>query len=103
MVMPLNCQPNTVKPKPMAGRNQHHIPQFLQRKFGVRRRSGKPKEIWKYQKGIVPELSEIKHTAAEDWFYSSLSDDGTKTLDDQITDLETPISRKVDAICLTPA
>jgi hypothetical protein len=95
------CRPNILRSKPMAGRNQHHIPQFLQRGFGVRR-SGKPKEIWKYRKGIAPEPSEIKHTAAEHCFYSSLSDDGTKTLDDQITDIETSISRKVNALRRTP-
>jgi hypothetical protein len=86
----------------MAGQNQHHIPQFLQRGFGVPR-SGKPKEIWKYQKGVEPQLSEIKRTAAEDWFYSPPPEDGAKTLDDQITDRETPLARKVAALRQTQA
>jgi hypothetical protein len=81
----------------MAGRNQHHIPQFFQRGFGVRC-SGKPREIWKYERGAEPKLSEIKHTAAEDFFYSPVSNDGTKTLDDRITDLEDGIARKVDGL-----
>lgn len=81
----------------MSGPNQHYIPRFLQRGFGVRRR-GKPKEIWEYKKGIPAELREIKHVGAEDFFYSAPSDEKTAELDDKITELETPLARQVNAL-----
>lgn len=78
----------------MAGRNQHHIPQFFQRGFGVPR-SGKPKEIWQYTKAAGAELCLIKEAAAEFDFYSPPSTDGSDTLDDKITEVETPMARLV--------
>lgn len=76
----------------MAGRNQHHIPQFFQRGFGVKR-SGKPREIWRVERNGTPKLLLIKKTAAERDFYSAPSEDGAVTLDDKITGLETPLAR----------
>jgi hypothetical protein len=78
----------------MSGRNQHHIPQFFQRGFGVPR-GGKPKEIWLFERNATPRISAIKTTAASFDFYSPPSVDGSPTLDDEITDVETPLSRKV--------
>ncbi|MEQ9247549.1 MAG: hypothetical protein RLO21_16340, partial [Nitratireductor sp.] len=69
----------------MAGINQHHIPQSLQRGFlfnvkaeqtNVHRRDG----------NTFP--ASIKNVAVQRYFYSRLSEDGSKTLDDQITDYE---------------
>ncbi|HEY3799096.1 MAG TPA: hypothetical protein VGL58_12135 [Caulobacteraceae bacterium] len=78
----------------MSGRNQHHIPQFFQRGFGILR-AGKPRDIWVFEKGVSPRTELIKRTAARVDFYSAPSDDGSLTLDDEITDVETPLSRKV--------
>lgn len=75
----------------MAGRNQHFIPQFHQRSFGVKTR-GKPKEIWVYRRNDDPELVLIKDNAADHDFYSNPDD---PALDDQITEIETPLSRLV--------
>lgn len=81
----------------MPGINQHHIPQLLQRGFGVKR-SGKPKEIWVYQPDGTPELKLIKETASNDFFYSYLSEDGSPTLDDRITVTESPLATKLNEL-----
>ncbi len=73
-----------------SGPNKHHIPQFHQRAFGVKR-SGKPKEIWRFEPGAEPELVEIKEAGAEHEFYP-------EDLDAKITGLETDLSRLVARI-----
>jgi Protein of unknown function (DUF4238) len=78
----------------MTGRNQHHIPQFFLRGFGVPT-SGRPKKIWLFEKGQDPCLAEIKRTASAVDFYSPPSADGSPTLDGKMTDLETPQARCV--------
>jgi hypothetical protein len=69
----------------MSGKKQHHIPQSLQRGFlfdlkaektYVHRRSG----------GHFP--ASIRDVLAQRYFYSRLSSDGSKTLDDMITEYE---------------
>lgn len=73
----------------MSGPNQHYIPQCVLRGFGIRDNSPKvKKEVWKFERGCAPYKKSIKNTAAEDWFYSEPSVDGSKTLDDRITDYE---------------
>jgi hypothetical protein len=84
----------------MAGRNQHHIPQFFLRGFGVPI-SGKPKKIWLFEKGQAPFLAEIKRTATALDFYSPPSPDGSPTLDSKITDLETLLARRVAEVRAT--
>lgn len=78
----------------MAGRNQHHIPQFLQRGFGIPTK-GRAKNVWLFERSQEPRISLIKETAAGFDFYSPPALDAEETLDDRITDLETPLSRKV--------
>lgn len=69
----------------MSGKNQHYIPQSLLRAFRIG--PGKIARVYKYQaEGVFP--LPTKQVAAEDWFYSRLSADGSKTLDDLITDHE---------------
>src|SRR5712691_10998902 len=85
----------------MAGRNQHYIPQFFQRGFGAPA-GGKPKEIWVFRKGQAPELAEIKRSATGFDFYSPPTSDGSPTLDDTITDQETPLARRVAEVRAMP-
>jgi hypothetical protein len=85
----------------VAGRNQHHIPQFFQRGFGIRIR-GKSKEIWLFERDVSPRVSPIKDTAAGFDFYSDPASGSSKSLDDQITDHETQLSRKVAALRSMP-
>lgn len=76
----------------MSGPNQHHIPQFLQRAFGVKPKGKRSKQIWEYRLDAEPKLNEISKTASGDFFYSYPSSDGDKTLDQKITDAENPLS-----------
>lgn len=74
----------------MAGRNQHHIPQFLQRGFAVP--GSNELQIWRFERERLPTRPRsIRSTASEDWFYSDAPVDGARVLDDEITDEERPI------------
>src|SRR3569832_1830050 len=81
----------------MAGRNQHYIPQFLQRGFGVIG-TRKPKHIWLYKKSCEPSLELIKDTGTGFEFYSSLASDGPPTLDDKITGHENALALSIAKI-----
>jgi hypothetical protein len=83
----------------MTGPNQHYIPQFLQRGFGVRW-AGKTKDIWQYRKGHPATLESIERIGAEAHFYSSPSDSETAELDAKITRLERPLARQVKTLSL---
>lgn len=83
----------------MTGPNQHYIPQFLQRGFGVRW-GGKTKNIWQYQKDSPAALHPIELIGAEAHFYSAPSDKDTAALDDKITRLERPLARQVKTLSL---
>ena len=72
------------------GANQHYIPSFVQRPFGIP--PPKQVEIWHFGLDQAPERRRIKKTASEDYFYSKRSPDGRPTLDDAITDLESRLS-----------
>ena len=72
------------------GHNQHYIPRFLQRAFGIPRSR---REIWQFSPGESPERRLIKRTASEDYFYSRPSADGQPTLDDTITNVESDLSQ----------
>jgi hypothetical protein len=74
----------------VAGRNQHNIPQALLRGFRIPGGSKKESKTWLYEKGVAPHLELIKdEIAVERHFYSEPSTDGSRTLDDEITDYET--------------
>jgi hypothetical protein len=64
----------------MSGRKQHHIPQSVLRAFETPSK-GKKTQVW-----IFSKRNQFKaptdDVAAERHFYSELSTDGTKTLDD---------------------
>lgn len=72
----------------MSGPWQHNIPQSLLRGFRIRGGTKKTSQVWLFQKGCEPTLAFVKNVAAADNFYSIPTVDGSKTLDDQITDYE---------------
>lgn len=71
----------------MSGRKQHYIPQCLLRGFETVC-SGKESQVVVFKRGRAPYTASIKDVAAQRNFYSELSDDGRKTLDDHITEYE---------------
>ena len=79
----------------MAGRNQHFIPRFLQRAFGIRPAR---KEIWYFGRDEVAQKRFVKRTASEDFFYSEPQSDGQSTLDDAITRVESDIAALLNEI-----
>jgi hypothetical protein len=65
--------------------------------------TNKDAKTWLYEKGIVPRLVSIRYdVAVEPLFYSALSSDGSKTLDDQITDYEDAAARRLAALRNSP-
>ena len=72
------------------GPNQHYLPRFLQKPFGIR---PKRKEIWVFARASAPEQKRLKEVGASDYFYADPAAEGERTLDDEITDIETPVSR----------
>ncbi len=72
------------------GPNQHYLPRFLQKPFGIR---PKRKEIWVFARGSAPEQKRLKEVGASDYFYADPVAEGVRTLDDEITEFETPVSR----------
>lgn len=72
------------------GPNQHYLPRFLQKPFGIR---PKRKEIWVFARGSAPEQKRLKEVGASDYFYADPVAEGARTLDDEITEIETPVSR----------
>ena len=79
----------------MAGRNQHYIPSFLQRAFGIRPRR---REIWHFGRGEAAERRLVKHTASSDFFYSEPRAEGRSTLDDAITRMESDLAASLNEI-----
>jgi hypothetical protein len=60
-------------------------------------------KTWLYQKGGAPCLASIRYdVAVEPAFYSELSSDGSKTLDDEITDYESAAARRLESMKNTP-
>ena len=79
----------------MSGPNQHYIPKFLQKAFGIRPRRV---SIWKFSLNEAPECRRIKRTGASDQFYSAQALDGRRTLDDAITEAEQQIAVMLSSI-----
>ena len=72
------------------GPNQHYIPRFLQRAFGIPK---KRREIWRFALNKSPERSLIKRTGSDDYFYSHPAVGPQPTLDDTITRIESNLSQ----------
>lgn len=73
----------------MAGKRQHYIPRFLQRGFLTPDSAINCKDrTWLHLRGSISRLTGIKDVGVETHFYSRKSHDGTPTLDDLITDIE---------------
>jgi hypothetical protein len=87
----------------VAGANQHDIPQALSRGFRIPGGSKKGSEAWLYEKGVAPRRVRIKdEVAVEPYFYSEPSGDGSKTLDDEITDYENTFARRLQTLKSAP-
>jgi len=76
----------------VAGHKQHYIPQFLLKGFETPSK-GKTKKVVVFRRGQRPFVSPTEDVAAERHFYSDLSQDGSLTLDDQITEYENDLGR----------
>lgn len=74
----------------MAGKNQHYIPQSLLRGFSFPR-SSKVDQLFVFWKDRSYPTS-VEDAAMESYFYSTLSTDGTETLDDRITKYENSLA-----------
>jgi len=79
----------------MPGKNQHYIPRFLQRAFGIRPRR---REIWYFGRGEVAEQRLVKRTASAEFFYSKPNVDGSSTLDDAITRKESDLAALLNGV-----
>ena len=77
------------------GPNQHYVPKFLQRSFGI---PPKRNQIWYFERNEMPEKKRIKRTGSEAHFYSRPTLDGQPTLDDAITASESDLALCLDAI-----
>jgi len=77
------------------GPNQHYLPRFLQKPFGIR---PKRKEIWVFARNSAPEQKRVKEVGASDNFYADPIAAGERTLDDEITEIETPVSRMLSGM-----
>lgn len=71
------------------GPNQHYLPKFLQKPFGVPPRLN---QIWYFERGSPPVKQPIKRTGSQANFYSHPASDGQRTLDDAITDTESDLA-----------
>ena len=79
----------------MGGKNQHFIPRFLQRAFGIRPAR---KEVWYFGRAELAEKRSVKRTASENFFYSEPQVDGRSTLDDAITKVESDLAASLNEI-----
>jgi hypothetical protein len=86
----------------VAGNNQHDIPQALQRGFRIPGGSKKESTTWRYEKAAEPCSVLIKEEVAGPHFYSEPSSDGSRTLDDEITDYEVAFGRHLHELKNAP-
>jgi hypothetical protein len=84
----------------MSGRKQHHIPQSVLRAFETPSK-GKKTQVWVFSKRNQFK-SPTDDVAAERHFYSELSTDGSKTLDDLITDYENGFTNQISSLRSVP-
>ena len=83
----------------MAGKKQHHIPQSVQRGF-LFDMKGERTYVYRRNGTIFPQA--IRDVAAQRFFYSRLSSDGSKTLDDEITDYESRLGTLLNKLRAVP-
>lgn len=84
----------------MSGRKQHHIPQSVLRGFETPSK-GRTKKVWVFSKEKKFK-SPTADVAAERHFYSELSNDGSRTLDDLITDYEQSFGAQLTSLRCLP-
>ena len=77
------------------GPNQHFLPKFLQKPFGV---PPKRNQIWYFERDSRPVKQRIKRTASQANFYSHPASGGQRTLDDAITDSESDLALALASI-----
>lgn len=81
----------------MAGKRQHYVPRLLQRGF-LHDRSGNVERTWLHRRVANAQLVSIRDVGVENWFYSRKALDGSPTLDDLITDLESDLAQDINAL-----
>ncbi|SOD57927.1 DUF4238 domain-containing protein [Pseudoxanthomonas wuyuanensis] len=81
----------------MAGRKQHYIPRMLLKGFLIKRK-GNDTQAWVFKNGEKPYSGSILDIAAKRFFYSDLTADGSKSLDDRITDYEIRLGSLLDQL-----
>lgn len=86
----------------MAGKVQHEIPRLYLRGFLIPNSTG-AEQVFVFRRGRQPFTSNIDRAAAESFFYSELSQTGTKTLDDEITDYEERLDALVKQLRALPS
>ena len=80
----------------MAGKKQHFIPQHFQKPFVI---PGGGDRLWMFRRGNSSGVKVArKKAAAQEYFYSKPSDDGSPTLDDLVTEYENDLQAIVDQI-----
>jgi hypothetical protein len=84
----------------LSGRKQHHIPQVVLRGFAAPSK-GKNEQVWVFTKQKTYPSS-TEGVAAERYFYSELSSDGTQTLDDLITSYEEKLTSLLATLRAAP-
>ena len=82
-----------------SGPNQHYIPAFVQRPFGI---PPKRREIWYFERNKQPKKRAIKRTGSKDHFYSEPASAAVSTLDDEITKIDESLSRTLRSIRSIP-
>lgn len=81
----------------MSGPNQHYIPQSLLRSFGTRAKKGKPTRVAVYKRDSAF-VTATTGAAAQRYFFSRKSVDGSPTLDDEITRYESRLATILQTI-----
>lgn len=80
----------------MAGKKQHFIPQHYLKSFIVSRKGD---HLWVYRRGHASAICVARHdAAAQNYFYSRPSVDGSTTLDNLVTEYESDLHLKIDEI-----
>ena len=82
-----------------SGPNQHFIPAFVQRPFGI---PPNRRDIWYFERNKQPEKRAIKRAGSENHFYSEPASTTVSTLDDEITKVEDSLSQILSSIRSIP-